>query len=142
MRLSLVLLSAAAGNALVLVGPARTTNRLGRSTRIVAAEFEALPDSPRDELRVRFNRDAAAGYMSPDQIAAAAERRAQASEAERKPRQTEELLEEIRSLMPQTAPEPPAKVRECRPWAPLSRWEAAKSHLHALFVTRRRTPCL
>jgi len=108
--LACVLLGAAAAGALVPAYPTSTTSRLRRTTRLVAAEFEALPDSPRDELRVRFNRDTGAVFKTPAQIAADVEGRARATEADRKPRQTEELLNEIRSLMPKTAPEPPAKV--------------------------------
>lgn len=164
MRVFCIVLLAAGGGAALVPGVPGCSAAAPRSrtTRLFAVEFEKLPDSPRDELKVRFTRDsfdAAFKVNQPLALCQAAhglhvavyfgklrscrrierlaapldqtERTAmcaspplqtaedfakEAEEAERaagkgRRRQTEELLEEIRAMMPETALEPPPKVR-------------------------------
>ncbi|EOD03862.1 hypothetical protein EMIHUDRAFT_453992 [Emiliania huxleyi CCMP1516] len=83
----------------------------GRAGRLAAAGYgDELPDA-RDELKVRFNRDAGtASFKTPEEYAAEARAADQQQQETRKARETQELLEEIQALMPEPKAEPPAKA--------------------------------
>jgi hypothetical protein len=108
-----VLITASSVGALVPTSPACASSRLRRTTRIVASGFDALPHSPRDELKTRFNRDTGNTFKTPEQYAAEAEARKRAANKRNTSRETQELLEEIRSLMPEPVAEPPLRVSRC-----------------------------
>ena len=82
----------------------------GRCQPAAAGYGDELPDA-RDELKVRFNRDAGtASFKTPEEYAAEARAADQQQQETRKARETQELLEEIQALMPEPKAEPPAKV--------------------------------